>query len=145
MCTFVYFFFFKQKTAYEMRISDWSSDVCSSDLDDRDIGKNPALQYIFLPVEDFHFLALGNLGADSGLCIKSGNSGPTRAAPFSQRSLRAKFHFEFAGQILALEFLVLTYIGADHFLDLPRAQQLAQPFIVDARIIGCDGKILDPR
>src|SRR3546814_1131664 len=29
----VFFFFFKQKTAYEMRISDWSSDVCSSDLD----------------------------------------------------------------------------------------------------------------
>src|SRR3546814_9005036 len=29
---FYYFFFFKQKTAYEMRISDWSSDVCSSDL-----------------------------------------------------------------------------------------------------------------
>src|SRR3546814_14018513 len=28
-------FFFKQKTAYEMRISDWSSDVCSSDLDSR--------------------------------------------------------------------------------------------------------------
>src|SRR3546814_13971911 len=29
----VLFFFFKQKTAYEMRISDWSSDVCSSDLE----------------------------------------------------------------------------------------------------------------
>src|SRR3546814_1796856 len=29
-----FFFFFKQKTAYEMRISDWSSDVCSSDLRD---------------------------------------------------------------------------------------------------------------
>src|SRR3546814_16794495 len=29
---FDFFFFFKQKTAYEMRISDWSSDVCSSDL-----------------------------------------------------------------------------------------------------------------
>src|SRR3546814_9789389 len=29
---FVFVFFFKQKTAYEMRISDWSSDVCSSDL-----------------------------------------------------------------------------------------------------------------
>src|SRR3546814_10024264 len=29
-----WFFFFKQKTAYEMRISDWSSDVCSSDLPD---------------------------------------------------------------------------------------------------------------
>src|SRR3546814_1543297 len=36
MCIVVFvllcFFFFKQKTAYEMRISDWSSDVCSSDL-----------------------------------------------------------------------------------------------------------------
>src|SRR3546814_7074027 len=32
-CMFLFlFFFFKQKTAYEMRISDWSSDVCSSDL-----------------------------------------------------------------------------------------------------------------
>src|SRR3546814_10901786 len=30
LCSF--FFFFKQKTAYDMRISDWSSDVCSSDL-----------------------------------------------------------------------------------------------------------------
>src|SRR3546814_3887231 len=29
---FIFFFFFKQKTAYELRISDWSSDVCSSDL-----------------------------------------------------------------------------------------------------------------
>src|SRR3546814_15912494 len=37
LCTYdLFFFFFKQKTAYEMRISDWSSDVCSSDLIDRD-------------------------------------------------------------------------------------------------------------
>src|SRR3546814_19310599 len=38
ICSYVlvvgFFFFFKQKTAYEMRISDWSSDVCSSDLAD---------------------------------------------------------------------------------------------------------------
>src|SRR3546814_5502307 len=32
LCYWYVFFFFKQKTAYEMRISDWSSDVCSSDL-----------------------------------------------------------------------------------------------------------------
>src|SRR3546814_14105156 len=41
MCISVCFdshvFFFKQKTAYEMRISDWSSDVCSSDLPDHDL------------------------------------------------------------------------------------------------------------
>src|SRR3546814_2647852 len=34
-CLPLLFFFFKQKTAYEMRISDWSSDVCSSDLVER--------------------------------------------------------------------------------------------------------------
>src|SRR3546814_5600621 len=42
------FFFFKQKTAYEMRISDWSSDVCSSDLLrgllDRVLEKAPSCQ-----------------------------------------------------------------------------------------------------
>src|SRR3546814_5936423 len=32
MLVLIFLFFFKQKTAYEMRISDWSSDVCSSDL-----------------------------------------------------------------------------------------------------------------
>src|SRR3546814_4444732 len=40
ICLFLYFFLFKQKTAYEMRISDWSSDVCSSDLRSWRIGRN---------------------------------------------------------------------------------------------------------
>src|SRR3546814_1642096 len=41
MITFgIIFFFFKQKTAYEMRISDWSSDVCSSDLDFAGLGRD---------------------------------------------------------------------------------------------------------
>src|SRR3546814_10448795 len=39
MSTCFCFFFFKQKTAYEMRISDWSSDVCSSDLADDQSGR----------------------------------------------------------------------------------------------------------
>src|SRR3546814_13821386 len=38
------FFFFKQKTAYEMRISDWSSDVCSSDLGSNERGNRIARQ-----------------------------------------------------------------------------------------------------
>src|SRR3546814_3920530 len=36
---YIIFVFFKQKTAYEMRISDWSSDVCSSDLGGRSIAQ----------------------------------------------------------------------------------------------------------
>src|SRR3546814_5528470 len=48
------FFFFKQKTAYEMRISDWSSDVCSSDLGHRPLyGALPwARRRAQLPVDD---------------------------------------------------------------------------------------------
>src|SRR3546814_9140770 len=49
---FVYFFCCKQKTAYEMRISDWSSDVCSSDLVLYNIPEHhaskPALAFITL-------------------------------------------------------------------------------------------------
>src|SRR3546814_7435087 len=40
------FFFFKQKTAYEMRISDWSSDVCSSDLSQLDRTRKNADDYV---------------------------------------------------------------------------------------------------
>src|SRR3546814_9417259 len=45
----VCFFFFKQKTAYEMRISDWSSDVCSSDLGRRGIRMSQALKLWLTP------------------------------------------------------------------------------------------------
>src|SRR3546814_4257226 len=41
----MFFFFFKQKTAYEMRISNWSSDVCSSDLQRRQLGGRRRLQH----------------------------------------------------------------------------------------------------
>src|SRR3546814_6371196 len=61
-------FFFKQKTAYEMRISDWSSDVCSSDLpriiafDQRDIGHRLAGNGFALPLAPVgHVEGLGNL------------------------------------------------------------------------------------
>src|SRR3546814_3912492 len=44
------FFFFKQKTAYEMRISDWSSDVCSSDLS---ASSQSLCHEMFLTLPDF--------------------------------------------------------------------------------------------
>src|SRR3546814_11417437 len=50
----MFVFFFKQKTAYEMRISDWSSDVCSSDLKERALfaklvagAQSEALRHVF--------------------------------------------------------------------------------------------------
>src|SRR3546814_907478 len=49
------FFFFKQKTAYEMRISDWSSDVCSSDLD-------PDNEYFVAGMQDLILTRLAGIG-----------------------------------------------------------------------------------
>src|SRR3546814_16977924 len=73
----VFFFFFKQKTAYEMRISDWSSDVCSSDLpaQQRDRGQQRDRDQVLeqqdgecqAPVVGVELLALGQqLQADRG-------------------------------------------------------------------------------
>src|SRR3546814_6992500 len=58
---FIFFFFFKQKTAYEMRISDWSSDVCSSDL-------QPVLNAIApeKDVDGFHPVNVGRLTTVGG-------------------------------------------------------------------------------
>src|SRR3546814_10069928 len=70
------FFFFKQKTAYELRISDWSSDVCSSDLvdDRRDLAvgiEREELRQVALVFHDVHQVRLvgqpGFLEHDRGL------------------------------------------------------------------------------
>src|SRR3546814_7422084 len=49
----MFFFFFKQKTAYEMRISDWSSDVCSSDLDEVDSALQQRVDLLAVDVLQF--------------------------------------------------------------------------------------------
>src|SRR3546814_10694083 len=74
VCGIFCVFFFKQKTAYEMRISDWSSDVCSSDLTTRDYlvnrqfrrdiyvkGKRQmTVAEIADRLDEYSFIALGN-------------------------------------------------------------------------------------
>src|SRR3546814_8532027 len=55
---FCMFFFFKQKTAYEMRISDWSSDVCSSDLGHDDLSDPPDRPQGTQGIEPVHCLHL---------------------------------------------------------------------------------------
>src|SRR3546814_12766680 len=56
------FFFFKQKTSYEMRISDWSSDVCSSDL-----------RLERWPVQHEITVAIGQIALDLGITLARGN------------------------------------------------------------------------
>src|SRR6476661_6644367 len=101
-------------------------------LDDADVRADAALEDIIFAVEALHFLALGDLRSDPGLGVEAGNAGATRAHAFGQRALRAELDLELAGEELPFEFLVLADVGRDHLLHLPRAQQLAEAFIVDA-------------
>src|SRR3546814_7895788 len=68
LCVCYFCFFFKQKTAYEMRISDWSSDVCSSDLRLRHVhvARGQDVPQAALPVSYGLLLNLvGVMGADA--------------------------------------------------------------------------------
>src|SRR3546814_7604448 len=88
LCFLILFFFFKQKTAYEMRISDWSSDVCSSDLGRR---SQAALNYInttsYRHGKATELDISANLVGDSSQCS---NCRADRYALRSVRSIAAK-------------------------------------------------------
>src|SRR3546814_2545261 len=65
----IFFLFFKQKTAYEMRISDWSSDVCSSDL-------TIAVYLVISPVFviNWQVLSTGTNSISSLIALKNGEA-----------------------------------------------------------------------
>src|SRR3546814_7741076 len=73
VCTF---FFFKQKTAYDMRISDWSSDVCSSDLASGGFSANEQLRKAYIPYADQHvsILPYENVGDGMNMGLEVGAS-----------------------------------------------------------------------
>src|SRR3546814_6593318 len=70
-------FFFKQKTAYEMRISDWSSDVCSSDLRKAVVTHDRALQLLARKQVE---------RAEADLAVKRHHPQDDRSAAAAQRS-----------------------------------------------------------
>src|SRR3546814_9062141 len=69
---YVCFFFFKQKTAYEMRISDWSSDVCSSDLSPSSASTVAALVPVIRAVS---VIEKPSRAVSSSICRPSGEIG----------------------------------------------------------------------
>src|SRR3546814_8334009 len=72
------FFFFKQKTAYEMRISDWSSDVCSSDL----IGISATPRCFAFSADDLSFAKAGEIAvADKVKEINAATNAFVTSAP----------------------------------------------------------------
>src|SRR3546814_18233217 len=105
---FLLFFFFKQKTAYEMRISDWSSDVCSSDLLPRE-AMTSLLRDVLPQARDEEIAAL----------IAAGQGSPGRALGF-------------AGLDLAALARALATIAAAGAPPTPERSQLAESLALHA-------------
>src|SRR3546814_6270749 len=93
----LFVFFFKQKTAYEVRISDWSSDVCSSDLAQRArflaIDIQLVLRRIFHAVEPYaHQLgALGRFGQEFGARLGQARSEERRVGKECVSTCRSRW------------------------------------------------------
>src|SRR3546814_9889186 len=86
-----YFFFFKQKTAYEVRISDWSSDVCSSDLLDLLRADEVNMRIDCACGDDLAFAgndfgARANNDVDTGLHVRIAGLADSVNPPVSDRS-----------------------------------------------------------
>src|SRR3546814_6723488 len=80
-----FFFFFKQKTAYEMRISDWSSDVCSSDLD------RQALCAGLFGRQPLHFLVDGSLHEPLAIIVPGNRSEERRVGKECVSTCRSRW------------------------------------------------------
>src|SRR3546814_4786903 len=78
------FFFFKQKTAYEMRISDWSSDVCSSDLRSLTMSRRKE------PVIPADLLDQLLAGSDAAAALDQGGLLDTLKKALAERALNAE-------------------------------------------------------
>src|SRR3546814_7071710 len=125
ICLFI--FFFKQKTAYEMRISDWSSDVCSSDLtvifqtvvDPTKIGVMERARHadgIHVPrdVVERHFaIVLGSAAGRAGFCRRgdrrSGREGCKRIGDHRFSSHRSEEHTSELQSLMRNSYAVLCW------------------------------------
>src|SRR3546814_3460112 len=84
----IVFFLFKQKTAYEMRISDWSSDVCSSDLRGHDLREGRDLPFRGFREQALHVDHDQRRGRADGLQLLGLAHGCTRTLSVADHMIR---------------------------------------------------------
>src|SRR3546814_2938418 len=114
----IFVFFFKQKTAYEMRISDWSSDVCSSDLraDARGLHRDPAGPVPREPGGDRHRPHAGRhlrrrAGAGQARRDLRAQGGRRQDGPGAQEARRADARRRAGGRALMAVMPMLPELG----------------------------------
>ena len=88
-------------------------------------------------------LPSATIGAVAGAGEERRDAGAAGAQALGQRALRIELELELAGQVLALEFLVLADVGRNHLPDLARGQQQAEAEAIDAGVVGDRGQALD--
>ncbi len=87
--------------------------------------------------------ALGDLGADPRRSVESGDARAPGAQAFGQGPLGDQFHFEFSGEELTFELLVLTDVRAGRSTYPTRGQEHAQSPVVDTTVVAHRHQILD--
>jgi len=115
--------------------------IATKRLHDRKVRDQASFEHVALSPEQALFLAFGHCRADPGTGVEAGDARATGPHPLGQRALRIELDLQRAGQILALELLVLADIGRDHPAHLARGQQQAQAEILDAGIVRDDGEV----
>jgi hypothetical protein len=83
-------------------------------LAQRHVGHQAALHHVGVAVELAQLLAFGHQRAHAGAGVEGRDAGAAGAQLLGQRALGREFQFELAGQVLALELLVLADVAADH-------------------------------
>src|SRR4029077_6210034 len=96
-------------------------------------------------VELARLLAFGDQRANASAGEERWDAGAAGTKLLGERALRRELELELAGQVLALELLVLADVARDHLLDLARLEQLAEAEAVDAGVVRDDGQVLDAR
>ncbi len=109
-------------------------------LHDRKLGRDSGLEHVFLAVENFRLLALGQFGPEAGASVKARDTCAACAQSLGERALRNELQFEFTRQHLALELLVLADVRSHDLFHLPRSEQNPHAETIHARIVADDGE-----
>ncbi len=88
--------------------------------------------------------AVADRGARAGRRVEGGDSGAAGAETLGERSLRSQLDLELAGQVLALELLVLADVARDHLGDLLVSKEDPEPEVVDPAVVRDDDEVLGP-
>src|SRR5438445_13886871 len=111
-------------------------------LHERKLGRDAGFEYVFLAVKNFGFLALSQVGAETGACVESRDPRATRTQPLRERALGNELEFKFTRQHLTLELLVLANVRGQDFFHLPCGEQNSHSETIDASVVANNGQAL---